>query len=120
MKYAWRPTPGFDVGIDGEIEVCDPVTGDATNSYIKVQVKSTSQPFTAETSNSLEYICTPKDLEYWLRGNAPVILVVCRPADNEAYWVSIKDYFRDPAVQKVRKSFLRNRHRDLIKTVQMH
>jgi hypothetical protein len=42
-------------------------------------------------------------LEYWLRGNAPVILVVCRPADNEAYWVSIKDYFRDPAVQKARK-----------------
>lgn len=103
MKYAWRPTPGFDVGIDGEIEVCDPVTGEATNSYIKVQVKSTSQPFTAETPNSLEYICTPKDLEYWLRGNAPVILVVCRPADNEAYWVSIKDYFRDPAVQKARK-----------------
>ena len=37
MKYAWRPTPVFDVGIDGEIEVCDPVTGEATNSYIKVQ-----------------------------------------------------------------------------------
>lgn len=103
MKYAWRSTPGFDVGIDGEIEVCDPVTGEATNTYIKVQVKSTSQPFTAETPNSLEYICSPKDLEYWLRGNAPVILVVCRPEDNEAYWVSIKDYFRDPAIQKTRK-----------------
>lgn len=103
MKYAWRSTPGFDVGIDGEIEVCDPVTGEATNTYIKVQVKSTSQPFTAETPNSLEYICSPKDLEYWLRGNAPVILVVCRPEDNEAYWVSIKDYFRDPTIQKTRK-----------------
>ncbi len=103
MKYAWRSTPGFDVGIDGEIEICDPVTGEATNTYIKVQVKSTSQPFTAETPNSLEYICSPKDLEYWLRGNAPVILIVCRPEDNEAYWVSIKDYFRDPAIQKTRK-----------------
>lgn len=103
MKYAWRTTPGFDVGIDGEIEICDPVTGEATNTYIKVQVKSTSQPFTAETPNSLEYICSPKDLEYWLRGNAPVILIVCRPEDNEAYWVSIKDYFRDPAIQKTRK-----------------
>jgi len=103
MKYAWRSTPGFDVGIDGEIEVCDPITGEATNTYIKVQVKSTLQPFTAETPNSLEYICSPKDLEYWLRGNAPVILVVCRPEDNEAYWVSIKDYFRDPAIQKTRK-----------------
>lgn len=103
MNYAWRPTPGFDVGIDGEIEILDPVTGEATNSYIKVQVKATSQPFTAETSNSLEFLCDPRDLEYWLRGNAPVILVVCRPADNEAYWVPIKDYFRDPAIQKTRK-----------------
>jgi hypothetical protein len=103
MKYVWRATPGLDVGIDGEIEICDPVTGEATNTYIKVQVKSTSQPFTAETPNSLEYICSPKDLEYWLRGNAPVILIVCRPENNEAYWVSIKDYFRDPAIQKTRK-----------------
>lgn len=103
MKYAWRPTSGFDVGVDGEIEVCDPVTDAATNSYVKVQVKSTSQAFQAESANSLEYVCDPRDLEYWLRGNAPVILVVCRPADNEAYWVSVKDYFRDPAIQKTRK-----------------
>lgn len=54
MKYAWRPTSSFDVGIDGEIEICDPVTGSATNSYIKVQVKSTSTAFQAETSESLE------------------------------------------------------------------
>jgi hypothetical protein len=103
MKYAWRPTPGFDVGIDGEIEVCDPITGAATNSYIKVQVKSTTQPFQAETSNSFEFICELRDIDYWLKGNAPVILIVSRPANNEAYWVSIKDYFLDPAIQKTRK-----------------
>jgi hypothetical protein len=33
MQYAWRPTPGFDVGVDGEIEACDPITDAATNSY---------------------------------------------------------------------------------------
>ncbi len=45
MKYAWRPTPIFDVGIDGEIEVCDPVTGEATNAIVKAQIKSTTRPF---------------------------------------------------------------------------
>lgn len=103
MKYAWRPTPGFDVGIDGEIEICDPVTGAATNSIIKVQVKSTSTNFQADTTDTIEFTCNQNDLDYWLRGNAPVILIVCRPSTNEAYWVSIKDYFRDPTVQKTRK-----------------
>ena len=103
MKYAWRPTPIFDVGIDGEIEIRDPLTGEMTNTIIKVQVKATTQQFQAETNNSFEYRCEQKDLDYWLQGNVPIILVVCRPYDSEAYWVSIRDYFSDPAIQKTRK-----------------
>lgn len=103
MKYIWRPTPGFDVGIDGEIEICDPVTGEATNAIIKVQIKSTTKPFQAETSTAFEYPCEQKDLDYWQRGNTPIILIICRPDTNEAYWVSIKDYFKELATQKTRK-----------------
>ena len=32
-------------------------------------------PFQAETDNSFEYRCEQKDLDYWLRGNVPVILI---------------------------------------------
>ena len=103
MGYVWRPTPIFDVGIDGEIEICDPITGEATNTIIKVQSKATTQQFRAETNNSFEYHCEQKDLDYWLRGNVPVILIVCRPDTDEAYWVSIKDYFSNPVTQKTRK-----------------
>lgn len=103
MRYVWRPLVIFDVGIDGDIEICDPVTGEATNAFVKVQAKATTQPFAAETFDSFEYICEQKDLDYWLRGNAPTILIVCRPASDEAYWVSIKDYFKDLAVLKTRK-----------------
>ena len=103
MKYAWRPTTIFDVGIDGEIEICDPITGEATNTIVKVQAKATTKPFQAETENSLEYHCSPKDLDYWLQGNVPIILVVCRPDSNEAYWISIRDYFSDLAAQQTRK-----------------
>ena len=103
MKYVWRPTPSFDVGIDGEIEICDPITGAATNHIIKVQSKATSQPFIAETPTSLEFVCDQKDLDYWLSGNVPVILIVSRPSTNEAYWISVKEHFSDLANQKARK-----------------
>jgi hypothetical protein len=31
----------------------------------------------------------------WVQGNAQVIVVVSRRDTNEAYWVAVKDYFRD-------------------------
>ena len=103
IGYVWRATSIFDVGIDGEIEIRDPTTGGMTNAIIKVQAKATTNQFQAETNNSFEYRCEQRDLDYWLRGNVRVILVVCRPDTDEAYWVSIRDYFRDPAIQKTRK-----------------
>lgn len=103
MGYIWRATSIFDVGIDGEIEIRDPTTGEMTNAIIKVQSKATTQRFRAETNNSFEYRCEQKDLDYWLQGNVPIILVVCRPETNEAYWVSVRDYFSDLAAQKIRK-----------------
>ncbi len=105
MGYIWRPTPIFDVGIDGEIEIRDPATGEMTNAIIKVQSKATTQRFLSETNNSFEYRCEQKDLGYWLQGNVPIILVVCRPDTNEAYWVSVRDYFSTPAIQKTCKVF---------------
>lgn len=111
MRYAWRPMLIFDMGIDGEIEICDPVTGEATNAIVKVQVKTTTQPFQAETPDSFEYTCGQKDLDYWLRGNAPIILIVCRPDTAEAYWVSVKDYFKELATQKTHKIHF-NKQRD--------
>lgn len=103
MKSVWRPLQIFDVGIDGEIEICDPTTGEATNTIVRVQAKATAQPFPAETSESFDFPCEQRDIDYWLRGNAPVILIVCRPATNEAYWVSIRDYFKDLSAQKSRR-----------------
>ena len=103
MGYIWRPTPIFDVGIDGEIEIRDSTTGEMTNAIIKVQSKATTQRFRAETNNSFEYRCEQKDLDYWLQGNVPIILIVCRPDTDEAYWVSVRDYFSDPAAQKTHK-----------------
>jgi hypothetical protein len=101
MGFLWHPT-GLEAGIDGYIEIrLD--TGEVTNCIIQVQSKATDRAFEAETESSLEFRCSGKDLDYWLAGNAPVILVRSRPRTNEAYWVSLKDYFKDAAKRKAAK-----------------
>ncbi len=112
MGFMWYPTGGTEAGIDGTIEIRDPTTGEAFNTIISVQSKATSGRFTAETVTSFEYLCHARDLDYWLRGNVPVVLVVSRPRTNEAYWVPVKDYFKDPASRQSRKIFFdKQQHR---------
>lgn len=103
MGFVWRPTPIHDVGIDGEIEIRQSVSGEMSNCIIKVQSKATSGRFTAETDSSFEYICRPQDLDYWLSGNIPVVLIVSRPNTEVAYWVCIGEYFDDPKKRKERR-----------------
>jgi hypothetical protein len=102
MGFVWNPM-GLEAGIDGIIEIRDVVTGDVSNCIIQVQSKAGSSHFRAETEGAFEFLCDERDLDYWMRGNAPVVLVVSRPDQDEAYWVSIKDYFRDPILRKSRK-----------------
>lgn len=103
MGFIWTAGSNLDAGIDGLLEIRDEATGIVTNSVIQVQSKATEARFTAETPSSFEYVCDERDLNYWMQGNAPVILVVSRPKDDEAYYVSIKDYFRDPTVRATRR-----------------
>jgi hypothetical protein len=110
MGWVWQQTGNLETGIDGIIEIRDSSTGETTNSIIQVQSKATANPFQAETDNGFEYLCDEKDLEYWLRGNAPVILVRSRPKTNEAYWIPIKDYFNTPEKRKSRKILFDKKH----------
>lgn len=95
MGFPWHPTNApLEAGIDGFVEIRDVQSGEATNAWIAVQSKGRTK-LERETDNSFEFTCTPRDLDYWRRGNMPVLLVVSRPERNEAWWVSVKDYFRD-------------------------
>lgn len=102
IGFVWYGTT-LEAGIDGYIEIRDRVTGDVTNNIIQVQSKATDVEFDHETSDSFEFTCDPRDLNYWMNGNAPVILIRSRPRTQEAYWVSIKDYFNDPQRRGTRK-----------------
>lgn len=103
MGWLWHQSSVFDAGIDGYIELRDPSTGAALNSILQVQSRATQGAFTAESETSFEYLCTERDLAYWLAGNAPVILICSRPNTHEAYWVSVKEYFSEPQQRRARR-----------------
>ncbi|EEF63307.1 conserved hypothetical protein [Pedosphaera parvula Ellin514] len=97
MGFTWTSTSGAnDAGIDGIIEIRDPATGEATNLIVQVQSKATETEFESETATSFVYRVKERDLNYWLQGNAPVLLVVSRPSKGEAYWIPVKEYFKAP------------------------
>ena len=103
MGYIWQShNAELDVGIDGTIEIVTP-DGHATGCIIQVQSKA-EQRFTRETDSSFEYLCVQDDLDYWMRFNTPVVLVVSRSRSlDEAYWVDVKGYFADPKVRASRR-----------------
>jgi hypothetical protein len=104
MGYLWTPTSGHsDAGIDGFVEIRRQDTGEATNRIIQVQSKATANQWEKETEESFEFRCEQKDLDYWMQGNAPVILVVSRPKTKEAYWTVVKTYFADLDRRKSKK-----------------
>jgi len=98
MGYLWYPSGGVEAGIDGRLEI-RAESGEVTNLVVSVQSKATDGSFQAETPTHFSFSCSDRDLQYWLRGNLPVILVCSRPRADEAYWVSIRDYFADPQRQ---------------------
>ena len=111
MGFVWRVKAEFDAGIDGEIEIRDPQSGAMSGCILNVQGKARSS-FQAETESSFEFPVGANDLDYWLNGNVPNILIVCRPSSNEAYWISIRDYFSNPAARKSGKvRFDKAKHR---------
>ena len=105
MGFLWYPSGGIEAGIDGAIEIRNPVTGEVANNILQVQSKATENPFTAETADSFEYNCNDRDIDYWLGGNTPVILVISRPKDNLIYWMPVKSYFDTPEKIKSKKVF---------------
>jgi uncharacterized protein DUF4365 len=104
MGCGWHPTnQSLDVGIDGEIELVEPSSHAATNSVVRVQVKATFGTWPAESQTGFEFPVDERDLNYWLSGNTPVVLIVTRPLQEEAYWVDLKAYFANAATKRERR-----------------
>ncbi len=93
MRFTWHPSnQPVEAGLDGFVELRDSNTGEVKNSWIGVQSKATDDLNLVDGCPS--YSCKQKDLDYWLHGTMPVVLVFSKPSEDVAYWVSVKDYFR--------------------------
>jgi hypothetical protein len=59
MGFNWHPREGsLDAGIDGEIELRDPSTGEVANrGVIFVQSKASNRPFPGENERGFHYLC---------------------------------------------------------------
>ena len=87
MNLIFQPLGRLETGIDGMMEIRDPVTGATTGKWIGAQVKTTgSRTYTAETQASFEYLLDLADLDYWRDSNLPVIIVLVRLSDNTMFW----------------------------------
>ncbi len=95
MGSRWNAAGPLEVGIDGYVELFRPVTGEPTGLHLSVQSKAVTQ-FSGDAT-TVRFPCRRADIEYWLSTSPPVILVVSNPAAEEAYWLSIKDYFGSDA-----------------------
>lgn len=104
IRCRWQPTVALDSGIDGHIELTDRAEEPhPLGLVLHVQSRATDQSWPNEDAKRFTYTPSEDDLAYWLQGNAPVLLIVSRPRTNEAYWISIKDYFRDAASRRARR-----------------
>jgi hypothetical protein len=97
-----------DHGIDGEIELVAP-NGDALNAVVMVQSKASNKRHTFETDDSFQWTAEAADLDYWLGGNAPVIVVLSRPAEELAWWFDVRAEFGDPR-RRIERKVTINKH----------
>jgi hypothetical protein len=108
MGYLFHPRR-VDHGIDGHIDLVDPTSRTLLNLLLLVQSKAQNRPFASETADEFHYICDQRDLDLWLAGNAPVLLVFSHPSSNEAWWIEVKSAFPDAASRATRAVYV-NKH----------
>jgi hypothetical protein len=74
----------MDFGIDGHIEVV--ANREPTGNLIAVQIKSGPSYFRSKDPNGITFRGTAAHLEYWLKHDLPVIVVLHDPVSDDAYW----------------------------------
>lgn len=89
MGFLFSPYGRLEAGIDGMLEIRDPVSGTASGRLTAVQVKTKgSGSYSSETDEGFEYLMEEADAAYWRGCNLPVIVVLVHLERNEAWWKS--------------------------------
>jgi hypothetical protein len=101
MGHLFHPRR-VDHGIDGHIDLVDPDSGAVLNLTLLVQSKAQDRRFSGETDDGFHYVCEQRDLDHWLSGNSPVILIFSHPETHEAWWAEVNAAFPDAVTRASR------------------
>jgi hypothetical protein len=102
MGLIWREK-GVDVGIDGEIELVDNANVLGRVLWVQSKAQSDANPFPGEDERGFTYTCRQVDVDYWLGGTAPVLLVCSHPESGLAWYKHLPSWFDDPARRRERR-----------------
>lgn len=101
MEFTWHPSnQPVEAGIDGWVELRNAATGEVANSWVAVQSKAVTE--ISENETHVKFSPKKKDVEYWLQGTQPIVLVLSQPDQNRGWWVSVKDYYAGKNIDKDR------------------
>ena len=91
MGFVFQHHGPLEAGIDGILEIRDPVSGSMTGQLVAVQVKTTSQDFAGEAEDGFDYTMRKEDIAYWRDTSIPVIVVLVQSEKETAYWKHVGD-----------------------------
>jgi hypothetical protein len=89
LHWLFREQVVSDVGIDAHLEIV--VEGLATGRLLALQIKSGESYFREAVAEGFVYRSDEAHLSYWLNHSLPVVLVICKPGTQEAYWQLVSD-----------------------------
>jgi hypothetical protein len=92
MGHEWVESR-VDAGIDGSIELRDPLTGHMSNRRLLVQSKARERLFSGEDGSRFWFLCDDRDIDYWMASDVPVILICSHPTERRAWWVHVQPWF---------------------------
>lgn len=102
MGFIFTRYGPLEAGIDGLLEIRDPVTRAATGQLVVVQIKTRNTgSYTGETDSGFEYLMDETDVAYWQGCNLPVIVVLVHLERDQAYW-KCADKGEDPSGRRLR------------------
>ncbi|MBX9846770.1 MAG: DUF4365 domain-containing protein, partial [Xanthobacteraceae bacterium] len=90
MGFAFHGLNRLETGVDGMMELRDPLTHTMLAKWVGVQVKTTvGGNYTGEDEHRFQYLVEPADLAYWRQSSIPVIIVLVRLSDDTMFWKSV-------------------------------
>jgi len=92
MGFMFSRYGPLEAGIDGLLEIRNPVSGTVTGKLIAVQIKTKNTGlYPHENNNGFTYLLAQEDLDYWNSCNLPVIVVLVHLERKIAYWKPVSN-----------------------------